>query len=269
VSILAIYAKRAIMIADLFSQIQETPVEPGRLALWYLGGAGYALKSAATMLLIDPFIGPGHPPEWTRLTPPAFSPGQVRGVDALLLTHEHDDHTDPVALDAVRLRTEATLIGPKSSIAIAKQHKWPVKRCQMLPHQATLVLNDLRITAVPMQDPNAKGCNGYVIECGKTVLLHAGDSHYFPGFADLTRRWSFTAICVSVAYSPPGKLLYMDECDAARAARDARARTLILHHYDLWQGYTLDPERVRTTAAWYCPETCVVPAKVGETMMIG
>jgi L-ascorbate 6-phosphate lactonase len=234
-----------------------------------LGGAGYVLKSANITLLIDPFIGPGKPPEWTRMTPPAFMPGQVRGIDTVLLTHEHDDHTDPVALDAIRLRTEATVIGPKTSIAVVKQNKWPAKRCQILPHYATLVLNDLRITAVPMQDPASKGCNGYVIECGKTTLLHCGDGHYFSGFAELARRWKFTALCVSVGYNPPGKLIYMDECDATRAARDSRTRMLILQHYDLWQGYTLDPERVKTASTWYCPETCVVPAKLGELLGIG
>src|SRR6266508_1435259 len=98
--------------ADLFTYVQETPVDAGKLALWDLGAAGYVLKSTNMTLLIDPFIGPGKPPEWTRMTPPAFTPGQVRGIDTVLLTHEHDDHTDPVALTAVRLRTEATVIGP-------------------------------------------------------------------------------------------------------------------------------------------------------------
>ena len=254
---------------DIFTQLQASAPPKGQIMLWYLGGAGYALKSAETTLLIDPFIGPGHPPEWTRMTPPAFSAGQVRDVTAVLLTHEHDDHTDPVALDAIRLRTEAMLIGPKSSVAVAKQHKWPAKRCQVLPRHATLVLNDLRVTAVPMEDPNAKGANGYVIECGKTTLLHCGDSHYFAGFAEVAQRWRFTAICTSVAYNPPGKLLYMDECDAARAARDVKAQTLILQHYDLWKGYTLDPERIKTVAGWYCPDTTVVAAQVGEVITIG
>lgn len=257
------------MTADFFTRLQETEVSPGQLVLWYLGGAGYALKSAATTLLIDPFIGPGHPPEWTRLTPPLFTPGQVRDVNTVLLTHEHDDHTDPVALDAIRLRTEATLIGPKASVTIAKQHKWPYKRCQTLPHHATLVLDDLRITAVPMHDPHAKGANGYVIECGKTTILHCGDSHYFPGLEALTRRWSFTAICVSVACNPPGKLVYMDECDAARAARDTKAQQLIVHHYDLWQGYELDPARVAVAASWYCPATQVIAAPLGEPLVFG
>lgn len=259
-----------MITADFFTNVLEAELEPGQIGLWPLGAAGYALKTAETTLLIDPFIGPGHPPEWTRLTPPAFAPGQVPAeLDYVLLTHEHDDHTDPVALDAIRLRSEATVIGPKTSIAVAKQHKWPAKRCQVLPHNATLVLDDLRITAVPMHDPNAKGCNGYVLECGRTTVLHCADSHYFAGLSELAKRWSITALCVSVAYNPVGKLLYMDECDAARAARDVKARQLIVHHYDLWQGYTLDPQRVVTTAGWYAPNTVVTAAQVGELILIG
>jgi L-ascorbate 6-phosphate lactonase len=256
------------MTDDLFSRLHDTAVPANQMMLWYLGGAGYALKTAATTLLIDPFIGPGQPPQWTRATPPAFTSGQVRDIDAVLLTHEHDDHADPIALGAIGLRTDAIIVGPRTCIAVARKVHVPQKRCQMLPHNATLVLNDLRITAVPIFDPNAKGGNGYVIECGPVTLLHCGDSRYFSGFLELTRRWAFDAICVSVAYNPPGKDLYMDEAEAARTARDTKAKLLIVQHYDLWQGYTLDPQRVEVATSWYSPATRVVAAQLGEPLAI-
>src|SRR5262245_14238924 len=118
------------MSDDLFSRIQALQLPAGPIALWYLGGAGYALKTATTTLLIDPFIGPGHPPAWTRNTPPAFSAGQVRGVDGVFLTHEHDDHADPMALTDIALRTEAHVVGPKSCIPIIKAAGVPRPRYQ-------------------------------------------------------------------------------------------------------------------------------------------
>jgi hypothetical protein len=61
----------------------------------------------------------------------------------------------------------------------------------------------------------------------------------------------------------------MDEADAARAARDSGTRALIPQHFDLWQGFTLDPRRVRTVASWYAPQTTVTPARFGRRITVG
>jgi len=256
------------MNEDLFSRVRAYAVAAGQFALWPLGGAGYVLKTTNTTLLIDPFIGPGSPPEWTRAIPPPFTTGQIGHVDGVFLTHEHDDHADPVALAAISLRTEAYVVGPKSVMPMIRAAAIPRNRMQLLPNNATVVLGDIRITAVPMYDPNAKSCNGYVFQSENTTLLHCGDSLYFPGFVELTKRWSFDAICVSVALNPPGKLYYMDESSAARAARDSKTKMLILQHHDLWAGLTLDTARVVTAASWYCPKVKVVTARVDEQILV-
>jgi L-ascorbate metabolism protein UlaG (beta-lactamase superfamily) len=68
-------------------------------------------------------------------------------------------------------------------------------------------------------------------------------------------------MCVSVGLNPPGITYYMDESAAARAARDAGTKALILQHFDLWESTRLDPGRVATVARWYCPDVDVVPAR--------
>jgi len=160
------------------------------------------------------------------------------------------------------------IIGPKSCVPIIKAVNVPRQRWQLLPHHATRLLGDFRVTAVPMLDPTAKSCNGYVLEAQGVTILHCGDGQYFDGFIELAKRWRFDAVCVSVGYNPPGKLFYMDEADAARAARDTRTKRLIVHHYDLWQGYTIDPQRVATVVAWYAPKTEVIAAPLGQCLAI-
>jgi L-ascorbate metabolism protein UlaG (beta-lactamase superfamily) len=119
-----------------------------------------------------------------------------------------------------------------------------------------------------MLDPMAQGANGYLIDTGDVTMLHCGDSLYFEAFAELGQRRTIDAICLSVGHNPPGHTYYMTEVDAARAARDANAATLIPQHFDLWQGFTLDPQRVRTAARWYCPDTQVQPARFGQRISI-
>lgn len=257
--------------ANLPTRVRRARVRAGDLALWYIGAAGYIVRSHAATLLIDPFLGPSDPPNWIRCVPPPFEPdriGELGQIDAVLLSHEHSDHTDPVAIRALATLPGVPLVGPAASIAAAREFGYPADLSQVLHPGDAITVADLRLTAEAMLDPMAEGANGYVIEAGSVAVLHCGDSVYFDGFARLGQRWALDAICLSVGHNPPGHTFYMTEADAARAARDANAATLIPQHFDLWRGFTLDPQRVRTAARWYCPETTVQPARFGQRLSI-
>jgi len=200
---------------DLVQAVRHTRVAAGDLALWPIGGAGYIVKSAATLIMIDPFTGPSNPPRWIRAIPPAFDPTHLAGVDAVVLTHEHDDHTDPTTLTVLLAHTQALVIGSAACVAIARSVGYPPERCRVLKHEQALAVKDVRLTAVAMHDPGAQDCNGYVVETPGVAILHCGDNLYFDGFRALARRWTLDAILVSVGVSPPGETLYMDEADAA------------------------------------------------------
>jgi L-ascorbate 6-phosphate lactonase len=254
--------------ADLLDRVGRSQVRSGELALWYTGGAGYIVKTAGVTILIDPYLGPSNPPDWVRAIPPAFSAERLGGIAAVLLTHEHDDHTDPVALNEIGRRTAADIFGPESSITVAQTAGVPTDRCHIVEADRSVTVGDLLLTAIPVYDPLAQGCLGWVMETGAVTVLHCADSLYFPGFVHLGQRWSFDAMCVSVGLNPPGATFYMDESDAARAVRDAGAKVLIPQHFDLWERTSLDPTRVVTATHWYCPGTRVLPARFRRRITI-
>jgi L-ascorbate 6-phosphate lactonase len=253
------------------ASVRRARVGAGEMALWYIGGAGYVLRTAGTTLLIDPFLGPSGPPDWLREIPPAFAPetiGDLGPLDAVLISHEHGDHADETALDVIARYSAAPVYGSPESISVAAKMGVPAARLHAVDTNASFQIGDLQGATTPAFDPVATGCLGYVLQSGGVTLLHSGDSLYFDGFAEIGQRWRIDAICLSVGDNPPGQTLYMDESDAARAARDCGARMLIPQHFDLWRGLTLDPRRVRTATAWYAPQTKVVPARFGRRITI-
>lgn len=259
------------MASAFLDEVRTATVEPGELALWYTGGAGYVVKTAGAALLLDPFTGPSNPPDWIRNIPPAFEAdeiGELGKFDAVLITHEHGDHADPVSLGPIGTLTNAMVYGSPACIEVAKAAGVPDDRARVLAHGESVTFGDLKVTAVPMYDPGAPGCNGYVLQTGAVTLLQAGDGIMSPHFHDAGQQFAIDAICLSVGANPLGKNYYLDEAGAARAARDAGARILIPQHFDLWQGITLDPERVAVAARWYTPGIEVLPARFRERITL-
>jgi L-ascorbate 6-phosphate lactonase len=254
---------------NLPRRVERTAVERGTVAVWYLGGAGLILKTPGAIVYVDPYIGDGsaEPSLGGRGVPVAFDPGAAGRVDAVLCTHDHVDHTDPETLAVWRRHLAPPLFGPASSTDLAREWGYPADRLTTLAHGETAAVADVRITSVRAYDPLAKGANGYRIEAQGVSLLHMGDSLYFPELG-AAAGGPVDALYVSVGHNPPGKHFYMTEADAARAARDVGARTLVPIHWDLWRSFYLDPKRVGVAARWYCPSATVRIPKYGQRMVL-
>ncbi len=250
------------------ARIMAAAVDPGVLALWYIGGAGYVARTSATTLLVDPFLGPSMPPDWVRGVPPPFAASEIADfgpIAAILMSHEHIDHADPVALGLLAQHTSALAIGPATAIAVAREAGFAEERLRTLGHGDTLRVGDLTLTGAPAYDPSAQMANTTIVETdGGVIWAHAGDSLWHADLADIGRRWKIDAISMTIGLNPVGQTIYMSEGEAARALRDSGARALIHQHHDLWVRLVIDPARTRTVAAWYAPDAEVLAAEYGE-----
>ncbi len=74
--------------------ILNTQLPQDTIALWWLGQAGFVLRSSSSIVYLDPFLSE-HP---ARLIPPLFAAEVGPPADLVLCTHEHWDHLDPQAL---------------------------------------------------------------------------------------------------------------------------------------------------------------------------
>ena len=96
----------------------KAKVEPGRVAIHWLGQGGFAFKNhAGDVLVVDPYLSDSANADGTspRMVDVPVRPKDVR-LDYLFLTHDHVDHTDPHSAPAIaQTNPDATIVCPPSS----------------------------------------------------------------------------------------------------------------------------------------------------------
>jgi glyoxylase-like metal-dependent hydrolase (beta-lactamase superfamily II) len=85
----------------------------------FLGHQGWRVRTATTCVLIDPLLteGFGHGGRLGRMYPPRdLDPAALSPVDAVIVTHEHDDHFDVPSLSRID-RAIPVFVSSRSSVA--------------------------------------------------------------------------------------------------------------------------------------------------------
>jgi L-ascorbate 6-phosphate lactonase len=242
-----------------------------------LGQAGFALRAGDDLLLVDPFLSPRE----SRLLDATADPAALRGVRAVLATHEHEDHLD---LPAWAILAERS---PDARFIVAEPLVELVTRTGIAPERVTgarigtpIELGYARATPVPachaveMDDGYSLGDQehrrprfvGYVVELGGVRLYHAGDSLTDPAIVG-----AVAALRPDVAMLPingrdaereaRGIVGNMTPDEAAQLAHDVGAALAIPMHFDTIRGNTGEPGAfVRAMRRFHSSASVWVPA---------
>jgi len=196
---------------------EERPPADG-LLVFALGQAGFALRGASALVLIDPWLSTAleEAEGIARPVPPALRPDQVEGADLVCITHEHADHLDPVALaaiaerlpeaaegDAAKRRGSASFLAPRPAVALVEAAGVPGERILAALPGETVEAAGARITAVPaahelmtdtfggyrfwLDEQGEHRGLGYLVELEGHRVFHAGDTIWWPGLQDELR----------------------------------------------------------------------------------
>ena len=166
------------------------------------------------------------------IDPHRLPAGQPKA-DLVLVTHEHGDHLDPGAIDAVRKDDTVVIANAPCAAKLAgKGIVVSVREGDEVTEQG------IAVRAVPAYNGyHPRGFNvAYVLRMGDTAIFHGGDTDSVPEWAGLGP--------IDVALLPIGGTYTMDEEGALDAVRTMRPKVAVPMHY----GYATagDPEKFRS-----------------------
>ena len=216
-------------------------VEPGRIAITFIGHSTFLIRTESTVILTDP-VFTTHAGPFGRFGPrrvrlPAVAASALPPVDLVLVSHNHYDHLQPSSLR--RFRHTSAVVAPLGALE--------GQNVQTLDWWQKTTVGATEITCVPAQHFSARTpfdrdrtlwC-GFIVRVDGVTIYFAGDSGYSPHFAEIAMRCPpiDVALLPIGAYEPRWFMgpVHMNPDDAVRAHLDARARVSFGMHFGTFQ----------------------------------
>jgi L-ascorbate 6-phosphate lactonase len=219
------------------AELEDSPPDEGPV-LWALGGPSFLYRTATTSIWIDPYLGATpddlEPGIFRSLAIPV-DPDAIRRADAVISTHAHVDHCHRESLTPIVANTEASCIGPATSIARMRSWGLPDDRLVEVGPGAELEVGDVAIRVYGAHDPLEPGAATFVLESSGVSLFVSGDTRLGPALATVADGHALDYALLAF-----GGDWYMDAEQVMEAATVLRPKTLIPFHWELWRGQTGD-----------------------------
>lgn len=221
---------------------------PAGVALRRLGQAGVDLVATGARVVVDPFLSdyPG------RLLPALTTPGDLAEADAVLVTHEHEDHLDLPALasmpDSATVVVVPAPLAERVRAALPRRVVVGARAGEPIEVAGARVIPLPAVHGVHVADgygfaagPDGHPFLGYVVEIGGVRLFHAGDALDYPELAGALADIGIDAVLLPIngrdsAREAEDIVGNMTAAEAADLAARSGASTVIPIHYDMFAG---------------------------------
>jgi L-ascorbate metabolism protein UlaG (beta-lactamase superfamily) len=214
------------------------------LSFQWFGHSTFLFRSpGGVRILVDPWITTNPAcPETART---------VRGVDLMLLTHGHSDHTADALLLA---RTTGAGVVAPYELGVWLERKG-LQTVIAMNCGGTIERQGLAITMVPALHSSSVEEDGRTIDvgnaCGYVIRFEDGLTVYFAGdtalFGDM--RLIAELYRPSIAFLPIGDTYTMGPAQAAKACELLAVRQVVPMHYGTFPALTGTPARLRELLA--------------------
>ncbi len=225
--------------------IKELKISSSEAALWWLGQAGYIVRSAGLTVAIDPYLSNSAgaaSPEFSRNYPPPINPKDL-DVDIFIVTHDHLDHLDPETIKPYRNKSETWFVAPRFCSKKLLTLDVPKERIITLNAGETWEYKAVKITgvfAIPT-GIDVLDTTGYVVNfSNKRSFYHTSDTEFHPLVLEAApRKPEVMLVPINGKWKNPGPE------QAVVFASAVQPRYVIPNHYDLMELNSENPETFR------------------------
>jgi len=219
----------------------DLKIPDDKATLWFLGQAGYYLKSNKS-ILIDPYLSDSVSkvaPLFGRSYPVPVAPSLIKA-DIFIATHDHLDHLDPDTIKAYAHKDTTTFVSPRH--AGKKLAELGVKNITVIDQGDIAIVEGVRIEgifALPTS-PDVLDTAGYHITFpnGKTVY-HTSDTAYCDLLLKACPKADVLLTCIN------GKYGNLNIPQAIELTRAVNPKYVIPNHYDVMALNSENPESFR------------------------
>ncbi len=235
---------------------------------WLGHATVYLVTNGGTRILVDAWIdnNPACPPEWHNNI-------RTLGIDVILLTHGHIDHSLDVA--PLYRDTGARVVCQYDVIEWLTYQDVAPESIERMNKGGTIRIGDTRITMTTAQHssnwPTAAGRRvlgtevGYILRVDNDVTVYAaGDTTVMADMAILADLYA-----PDIAILPIGDRYTMGPYEAAYALKLLRTAYVLPIHYQTFPDLTGTPALLAEEIAARGVTCSIIPAQVGQSYIIG
>lgn len=266
----AIEARVRARDGALFERLADVP-QRRALNIFWLGQAGFALRSAGCLAVIDPYLSNALAEKYQnahfkhkRMMPAPMEPDELRGVDLLLATHAHSDHLDPGGVGKIMaLNPDCRLVCPVRVVPTALQRGADPDRTVGMKTLEKRRFGQVSLELLPSAheevDIDGDGntlFGGFVITMEGVRIYHSGDCVPFAGLAAMLRERGVDMALLPVngrdaerrSRGVPGNFTLEEAADLCLASGIG---LLVPHHFGMFDFNTIVPEAIRSGLKGY------------------
>lgn len=241
---------------SLMRAIREFAVPRNSVALWWFGQNGFIFKSpegtlaGVDLYLTDSCAGLVPGLDMHRRVPVLIPPAEI-DVDVFTCTHNHQDHTDPETIRALRNKDTMHFVGPHPSCGVFAAEGVESGRIVPAWPDAEIEFRDLRLHGTFAMPTDTSDLNhmGYVVQFGDGPKIYVtGDTDYTELLLGVTKHSPDLVItCINGGFNN------LSHWEAADIVGKIKPKAAIPCHYDMFPDNSVDPSQFHASLVLRAP----------------
>jgi L-ascorbate metabolism protein UlaG (beta-lactamase superfamily) len=247
----------------LEEKLHDLKVPKGAVAVSWFGQNSYALKNATgSIILIDPYFPAERPGDKFIHPEPPVNERRLKA-DAVLLTHDHNDHTCMESI--IRLleaNPELTIIGPPESIERIEADGVTAQLWPVVPGEQRSASSMQAYAAYSKLPGETVDCLhlGYVIDTGGGRIYVSGDlQNDFADQKGLTEPIKALSPDIGLLTTHPDEGEFPYFAGSVLMAERIGLKVAIPSHYDCFVKRTFDPYAWADSFPGRAPARIIIP----------